>query len=132
MTTGKLELTEEEWRSRLSPEEYSILREKGTERAFTGKYYNEHSDGIYCCAGCGEPLFDAHVKFESGTGWPSFYAAEEGAVATNVDDSHGMIRTEATCAACGGHLGHKFNDGPAPTGVRFCVNSGSLRLKPRE
>lgn len=128
MVGRKIELPEEEWKKKLTPEQYHILREKGTERAFTGKYYREHGSGVYRCAGCGAELFDSDTKFESGSGWPSFSNAREGAIESHVDTSHGMTRTEIVCAACGGHLGHVFEDGPAPTGLRYCVNSASLEL----
>jgi peptide-methionine (R)-S-oxide reductase len=128
--TNKIEKTDAEWRAELTPEQYAVLSQQGTERAFTGKYVDAKDDGTYHCAGCGAELFSSDTKFESGTGWPSFY---EPAVAENVDlhsdTSHGMVRTEVTCAACGGHLGHVFPDGPNPTGQRFCINSCSLDLK---
>ena len=128
-STGHIEKSEIEWRKELSPQQYRILREKGTEPPFTGKYWNEHADGIYRCAACGNPLFDAGTKFESGSGWPSFYQPiENGRVDTEQDRSHFMTRTEVHCARCGGHLGHVFDDGPQPTGLRYCINSASLDL----
>ena len=127
----KIERTDAEWRSLLSPEEYRVLRQKGTERAFAGHYYKTKESGTYVCAGCGNALFHAETKYESGSGWPSFYAplAEEDVDAVT-DHSHGMTRTEVTCGRCGSHLGHVFEDGPAPTGLRYCMNSVSLKLKP--
>jgi len=120
-----------EWRKALSPEQYEVLRRKGTERAFTGKYYNSKEKGVYRCAGCGNPLFDSETKFDSGTGWPSYYQpVSEDAVETDEDKSHGLTRTEVLCAHCGGHLGHVFPDGPQPTGRRYCINSVSLDFEP--
>jgi len=128
-----LDLPENEWRKRLNPEQYHVLREAGTERAFTGRYWNNHEQGVYRCAGCGEPLFESDAKFDSGTGWPSFTKPmSDDAVTEHRDMSHGMIRTEARCAKCDGHLGHVFPDGPGPEGLRYCMNSASLEFKPGE
>lgn len=129
---AKIEKTDEEWRQQLTPEQYQVLRRKGTERAFTGAYWDSHDTADYLCAGCGTPLFHSEAKFDSGTGWPSFTApVAADAVASETDESHGMSRTEALCAACGGHLGHIFPDGPEPTGLRYCINSVSLKKQPR-
>ena len=123
--------SEVEWKKALSREQYEVLRRKGTEPAFTGKYYNNKEKGVYLCAGCGNPLFDSDTKFDSGTGWPSYYRPiSEQAVETEEDGSHGMIRTEVLCKRCGGHLGHVFPDGPEPTGQRYCINSVSLNFEP--
>jgi len=127
----KVVKSESEWREVLSPEQYHVLREKGTERAFTGKYWDVHDDGIYRCAACGAELFDAGTKFESGTGWPSFFAPHPGAIGTTVDRSYGMARTEVHCSRCGGHLGHVFPDGPPPTGQRYCINGAVLNFTPK-
>ncbi len=126
----KVVKTESEWRQALDPEQYRILREKGTEAPFSGEYDHVFEPGTYLCAGCGAELFGSDAKYDSGSGWPSFYApAGDDAVEEETDTSHGMVRTEVMCASCGGHLGHLFPDGPHPTGVRYCINSASLKLE---
>ena len=127
----KITKTEEQWRAELAPEAYEVLRHGATERPFTGAYVHNHDDGTYRCAGCGAELFGSDTKFESGTGWPSFTEpANTANVELLTDDSHGMVRTEVRCANCGGHLGHVFDDGPGPTGQRWCMNSCALQLDP--
>ena len=121
--------TNAEWRARLTPAQYSVLREEGTERAYTSPLNDEHRSGTFACAGCALPLFSSRTKFDSGTGWPSFYAPLDHAVATNTDSSFGMARTEVHCRRCGGHLGHVFDDGPRPTGLRYCMNGVAMSFK---
>jgi len=129
----RVKKTEEEWRRELTPEQYRVLREKGTERAFTGEYHDAKQPGVYRCAGCGAELFASDTKFDSGTGWPSFFQpAKEDAVETERDWSMLMPRTEVLCSNCGGHLGHVFGDGPQPTGLRYCINSCALQLDKEE
>lgn len=129
----RLDLSEKEWRERLTVEQYYVLREAGTERAFTGRFWNNHEAGEYRCAGCGQPLFESVAKYDSGSGWPSFTApVDHGVITEHADTSHGMRRVEVRCARCDGHLGHLFPDGPAPTGLRYCVNSASLDFRPKK
>ena len=131
--TTKTKKSDAEWHEELSETQFNVLRCKGTEPPFTGKYWDHHKKGIYRCAGCGAPLFSSETKFESGTGWPSFYAPEnQENVSEEKDLSHGMVRTEVLCNKCGGHLGHVFDDGPEPTGLRYCINSASLKFKSEE
>jgi len=126
-----IEKTDEQWRDELTPEQYRVLREHGTERAGTSPLNKEHREGMFRCAGCGELLFDSNTKYESGSGWPSFYKPVEGAVGTTDDNSHLMRRTEVHCAKCGGHLAHVFPDGPQPAGERYCMNGAALKFEPR-
>jgi peptide-methionine (R)-S-oxide reductase len=129
----KVTKSDEEWRSELTPEQYEVLRRQGTEPPFTGKYVYSKEDGVYHCAACGNELFSSDTKFDSGTGWPSFSEpAAAGRVESRPDHSHGMMRTEVVCARCGSHLGHVFDDGPQPTGERYCINSVSLELDPAD
>jgi peptide-methionine (R)-S-oxide reductase len=128
---GRVNLSEREWREKLTPEQYQVLREAGTERAFTGRYVDNHDEGEYRCAGCGELLFDSQTKFDSGSGWPSFTQPAAATVSEHTDVSHGMRRVEVRCGRCDGHLGHVFPDGPGPTGLRYCVNSAALEFKGR-
>ena len=131
MTTPKVQKTDAEWREELSPEQYEILRGHGTERPWTSEYLDVKDDGMFHCAGCGAALFSTDTKFESGSGWPSFFEpAIAEAVEVHTDSSHGMVRTEVLCANCGGHLGHVFDDGPQPTGLRYCINGCALDLQP--
>jgi peptide-methionine (R)-S-oxide reductase len=129
----KIVKTDEEWKQLLTPEQYEVTRKKGTERAFTGQYWNFHDQGVYLCICCGNELFNSETKFDSGCGWPSFYAPkDEDKVENAVDRSFGMERTEVMCGRCGAHLGHLFDDGPNPTGLRYCMNSASLKFEKKE
>jgi peptide-methionine (R)-S-oxide reductase len=129
--SDKVEKTDIQWREQLTPMQYAVLRQKATERPFTGEYEKTTTPGTYLCAGCGEPLFESDTKFESHCGWPSFTAPVGDHVDEALDTTHGMVRTEVLCAKCGGHLGHVFNDGPGPTGLRYCINSAALKHDPK-
>jgi peptide-methionine (R)-S-oxide reductase len=132
MSTQKIQKSDAEWRAELTPEQYAVLRQKGTERPFTGEYVHEKQPGVYTCAACGQELFSSDTKFDSGSGWPSFWdVIEQGHVELHTDRSHFMVRTEVVCSRCGGHLGHVFEDGPRDqTGLRYCINSAALKLRP--
>ncbi len=133
MNRKKVRHTDEEWRKLLTPEQFAVSRQQGTEPPFRNAYWNRHDDGVYVCVGCASPLFDSRTKFDSGTGWPSFWEPVEKLFVGELSDtSHGVVRTEVHCEVCGGHLGHVFEDGPRPTGLRYCINSASLRFMPRK
>ncbi len=132
MNDKRIEKSDTEWQQELDPMQHHVLRQHGTERPFTSPLNNEKRTGVFRCAGCGEPLFDSSTKYESGSGWPSFWAPKDNAVETTSDTSHGMVRTEVTCAKCGGHLGHLFPDGPRPTGNRYCMNGAALKFEEKK